>query len=420
MTVEIAADPPDTGNGGGGDEQVLRGLETTAAVRPAAGASEAIEETVLAAERLLSRRFGARIALAEPQDLGGSERSIVLRVRVVETPFALPRTMVLKRYVAAEDEECPSFVREAVSYQLFTALAEEDRMCPELFAHDGAMRLLVIEDLGRAPTLAEKLRGGDARVAERALLSWARSLGKLHATTAGREADFDALGRRLTPPGQKDPLVEQGAHALTELPDLLTAKLGVPTPADVLDSAQRSNQLLAAPGHRAFSPSDSCPDNNLLTSRGVRFLDFEGGCVRSILVDAACLRVPFPTCWCANRLPRGMTEAMLAAWRAEVRAMWPDLDDDSVLLPALLDAQLFWVWLATWRFLSVPADHDSWLDGAVPGPPRVVVLTERWRDLCAAARQSGVDSVATHAALVIAALENQGGNAELPLYNAFR
>jgi hypothetical protein len=412
MTVEIAADPPDTGKGSGGDEQLVGALDTAAAEQ----AAKAVEDTVRAAERLLAKRFGSRIALVDPQDLGGSERSIVLRVRVGETPFALPRTMVLKRYLASG----ASFVREAVSYQLFTALAEDDRMCPELFAHDGEMRLLVIEDLGRAPTLAEKLRGADARVAERALLSWARSLGKLHATTAGREADFDALGRRLTTIAQKDPLVEQGQHALEELPTLLAAKLGVATPTAVLARAEQSTRMLAAPGHRAFSPSDSCPDNNLLTSRGVRFLDFEGGCIRSILVDAACLRVPFATCWCANRLPRGMTEAMLAAWRAEVRAMWPDLDDDAVLMPALLDAQLFWVWLATWRFLSAPADHDSWVDGAMPGPPRIVVLTERWRDLCAAARQAGVDEVSMHAGAVVAALEKEGGSEELPLYPAFR
>lgn len=425
MTVEIAADQPGTGKSSGGDDQAVGALDTATADEATADEAAAqavrdVEETVRAAEKLLAKRFGSRIALAEPQDLGGSERSIVLRVRVAETPFALPRTMVLKRYLVTDDDPGASFVREAVSYQLFTALAEDDRMCPELFAHDGEMRLLVIEDLGRAPTLAEKLRGADARGAERALLSWARSLGKLHATTAGREADFDALGRRLTPIAQKDPLADQGMHALNEVPALLSAKFGVTTPDAVLQRAKQSARLLSAPGHRAFSPSDSCPDNNLLTSRGVRFLDFEGGCIRSILVDAACLRVPFATCWCANRLPRGMTEAMLAAWRAEVRAMWPDIDDDAVLMPALLDAQLFWVWLATWRYMTVSADHDSWVDGAMPGPPRIVVLTERWRDLCAAAKQAGADTVSMHAGAVVAALEKEGGGDELPLYAAFR
>ena len=46
-------------------------------------------------------------------------------------------------------------------------------MCPEMFAHDGSVRLVVLEDLGRAPTLADKLLGNDARAAERALLTGA-------------------------------------------------------------------------------------------------------------------------------------------------------------------------------------------------------------------------------------------------------
>jgi len=73
-------------------------------------------------------------------------------------------------------------------------------------------------------------------------------------------------------------------------------------------------------------------------TQGVRFLDSRR-LLRTCCWTAGYLRVPFPTCWCSFTLPAGMTEAMVAAWRAEVRDVWPDLDDDAVLLPALLDAQ---------------------------------------------------------------------------------
>ncbi|MDQ3579531.1 MAG: hypothetical protein M3443_18435, partial [Actinomycetota bacterium] len=204
MSVEIAADPPET---------------DTAAQSPDIRAE--VLATVVAAESVLSKRFGARIQLGDPEDLGGSDRSIVLRVKVASSPFALPRTLAVKRYVHPEGATPrDSWIREAVSYQLFTALSAEDRMCPELFAHDGGTNLLVMEDLGRAPTLSEKLHGTDARAAERALLSWARSLGRMHATTAGREADFDALLRRLSPPVTKDPLSIEGPIAINALPGL--------------------------------------------------------------------------------------------------------------------------------------------------------------------------------------------------------
>lgn len=399
MSVDIAADPPTAQN----DAEILA--------------------TVLAAESVLGRRFGSRVTLADPVDLGGSDRSIVLRVKVASSHFALPRTVVLKRYVRPEDEKpSDSFVREAVSYQLFTSLAAEDRVCPELFAHEGGHRLLVMEDLGRAPTLAERLMGADARAAERALLSWSHSLGRVHATTAGREPDFDALQRRLGPPRSKDPLAADGPTAIDELPGLLDAELGVTTSPATRECAERTKGLLGAERHRAFSPSDSCPDNNLLTSKGVRFLDFEGGCVRNIMFDAAFLRVPFPTCWCAFGLPTGMADAMLAGWRARVRIMWPDLAVDDVLLPRLLDAQLFWVWFTTWQLLTSPdlvgCPHAA---RSIETPSRPAVLATRWRRLARSAEECGVDPVAGHAARVVRALESRfAGDLTLPLYPAFR
>ncbi|MFI7674056.1 hypothetical protein [Actinophytocola sp. NPDC049390] len=400
MSVETAADPPTLG--GDADPEVLA--------------------TMVAAEAVLSRRFGARIRLTEPEDLGGSNRSCVVRVRVAVSPFSLPRTLVLKRYLQPSDEHCDSFVREAASYQLFTALASEDRMCPELFAHDPVSRLLVLEDLGRAPTLAEKLLGDDAKGAERALLSYSRSLGRLHATTAGREADFDALQRRLTVPDFKDPLAIDGGSALNDLPGLLAEELGVQTSVAVLECAERSRELLETGRHRAFSPSDSCPDNNLITSRGVRFLDLEGGCVRNAIFDAAYLRVPFPSCWCPFALPNGMTDAMLAGWRAEVRVVWPDLDDDSVLLPALLDAQLFWVWLTTWQFFSQPHAAQGHSSKLADTPPETHVLTDRWRRLANDALLAGADAVAEHAAAVGDRLRKRWFDDDpiLAVYPAFR
>lgn len=399
MSVETAADPPTLG--GEADPEVLA--------------------TVVAAESVLSRRFGATIKLSEPQDLGGSERSVVLRVRVATSPFSLPRTLVLKRYLEPPDQHCDSFVREAASYQLFTALASEDRMCPELFAHGADSRLVVLEDLGGAPTLADKLLGDDARAAERALLSYSRSLGRLHATTAGREADFDALERRLTVPDFKDPLAVDGATALAALPALLDTELGLSTPEEAKAHARNSRQLLDTGRHRAFSPSDSCPDNNLITNRGVRFLDFEGGCVRNAIFDAAYLRVPFPSCWCPFALPAGMTDAMLAGWRAEVKVVWPDVDDDALLLPRLLDAQLFWVWFTTWQFFTRPEAAQPHSTNLADTPPDTLVLTDRWRRLAEAAEASGVAAVAEHSAKVSDALRGRFGHEEaLPLYPAFR
>ena len=117
-----------------------------------------------------------------------------------------------------------------------------------------------------------------------------------------------------------------------------------------------------------------------------------------------------------------MTDAMLAGWRAEVRVVWPDLDDDSVLLPRLLDAQLFWVWLTTWQFFSRPEAAQSHSSTLADTPPETHVLTDRWRRLSDSALISGAETVAEHAAAVGDRLRKRWFDDDpvLALYPAFR
>lgn len=378
------------------------------------------EATVAAAEDVLSRRFGSTVGLAEPEDLGGSGSASVVRVRVASSPFTLPRTLVLKHYPPQRPGDTDDgFAREAVSYQLFTALAEDDRMCPELFAHGGGERVLVLEDLGKAPTLADKLLGSDPRAAEHALLSWSRSLGRLHATTAGREADFDALMRRQETACDERPLVADVERAQHELPGLLAAVLGRDIPGAAEIVAERTRWLLEGSRHRAFSPSDVCPDNNLITGKGVRFLDFEGGGMRDALLDAGHLVVPFPLCRSAFALPRATTDAMLGAWRSEVTGMWPELAQDDVLESHLLDARLFWAWISTWRLLPGPGEPDGPVDPTTRSPRRGALLSSQWHAVAAEAERLAVASVAEPAGTIAAALTARFGS-HLDFYPAFR
>lgn len=59
--------------------------------------ADPVAQVIATAEELLSRRAGATVTLAEPEDLGGSGPAIVIRVRAVQNPFALPKSMVIKQ-----------------------------------------------------------------------------------------------------------------------------------------------------------------------------------------------------------------------------------------------------------------------------------------------------------------------------------
>jgi hypothetical protein len=377
-----------------------------------------------AAERLLTRRAGASVVLADPEDLGGSDRSVVARARVSRNPFSLPRTLVVKHYLADPEPGMPDpFRHEVASCQLFTALPENSRPSPVLIAHDPAARLLVLEDLGRSSTLADALFGPDPAAAQRCLLGWARALGRMQAATAGRESDFGALLRRMGERAWRDPVAEDARAALAAVPELLEDDLGVRVSAAALQQAHDTARLLGGTRFRAFSPSDTCPDNNLVTSRGVRFVDFEGGCFRDVVLDAAYFRVPFPACEASFALPDGTAAVMLEAWRNEIAGMWPELDDAGVLDSRLLDAQLLWVWLCTWWLLPRIRERDGMLGADPTRTPRIsTALAHYWREMAAAAGAVGRDASAELGIAVSDALRARHPDTapSLTVYPAFR
>ncbi|MGH3793352.1 MAG: hypothetical protein ACRDSP_00530 [Pseudonocardiaceae bacterium] len=394
-------------------------------------AAMAVADAVRSAERLLTARLGAQVRLADPEDLGGSGRSTVLRVRVARTPFTLPKTLVVKHNpVRTPAGGADLFAQEAASCQLFTSLRREDRPGPELIACDPGQRLLVLEDLGRSGTVASLLLSSDsgtASRAERVLLSWARALGRLHATTRDREPDFAALLRRLGAPQVTDPLANDGRAAVAGLPALLEAELGVSSRFEAVAEARRAAALLGGRPYRAFSPADLGPDNAVM-GQTVRFIDFEGGGFRTALLDAVQLRAPLPSSLVALAFPPGMTEAMVSAWHAEVVGSWPDLADRSLLARRLLDAQLLWTWLCTWWLLPMPRPRTPGSAVASSQPDSTTMfdrgglLVDRWEQLAGEAEAVGRVEIAGHASAVVEGLRRRFdivGDA-LPQYPVFR
>ena len=69
-----------------------------------------ITSVVRAAEALLSHRAGSSVVLDDPEDLGGSGRTTVVRVRVAQNPLSLDRSLVIKALPEHEDPQ--AFHRE--------------------------------------------------------------------------------------------------------------------------------------------------------------------------------------------------------------------------------------------------------------------------------------------------------------------
>ena len=133
-------------------------------------------------------------------------------------------------------------------------------------------------------------------------------------------------------------------------------------------------------------------------------------------MDAAFLRLPFAYCPDALGLPAGMSEAMVAAWRAELVGVWPAFSDDETLGTHLTASELLRVWLITGEKLAALE-----LGRHATPVSREAALVTWWRDLAKHAGYIRWSTVAEHATHVAAALGARlGPHADLAFYPAFR
>jgi hypothetical protein len=316
-----------------------------------------VESILRAAGELLNTE------LSGPVDLGGSSRSTVLRCET-----AGGGTVIVKAFTN-EPESLRGFTAEAAGLSLGIA-------GPEILGVDLTVPLLVMADLGNAPTLADILLGSDPKAAENGLLAWARGLGRLAAESVHRSADLTRLWSRYDkgmPSWGDEPWIAQRA---TELPALLDGA-GIAAPPGLADELARIGTA-GGEEYPAFTPGDTCPDNNLLTPEGLRLIDFEAACYQSVFMTAAYCRMPFSSCWCVFALPAGLAAEIEQTYRAEVVGVYPALAEDEVWQAGMRQATAVWTVDATVRLLPRTAEDGPLHPTRRPVPTRRQLLRHRW------------------------------------------
>jgi hypothetical protein len=340
-------------------------------------------------------------SLTDPTDLGGSGRSRVLRARA-----ASGRSVIVKAFTE-EPEALRAFTGEAVGLSLGAG-------GPELLAADPDRRLLIMTDLGAAPTLADLLLGDDPAAVERALLAWARGLGELAVAAAPRRAEFDALWSRYhlgLPAWDKEPWTARNAESL---PTVLAAAGVEPAPG----LAAELDRIGTAGGDRypAFTPGDTCPDNNLITADGLRLIDFEAACFQSAFLTAAYVRMPFSTCWCVFTLPTALAERTERTYREQLVTVHPELAEDTVWEAGLAAAVAVWTVEATVRLLPRVLTEDAPLHPRRhPVASRRQLLRHRWTQAAALPGHPALTETLGR----LLKLAEEWEVAELPPYPAF-
>jgi len=353
--------------------------------------------------------------LTRPESLRDSEWTVVLRCADDAGPDGGRGTVIVKAYPPGPDGE-HGFAAEATGL----AVASDTGLAPQLLAADPGSQTVVLSDLGRAPSLADALLGSGRDGAAQALLDWADACGRLAVAMAGREpwlarlrreqagrepADASLAGLRQRVLG----VAGRAALAGVRAPDGLDADLAAVAAA------------VASPDYLVFSPGDICPDNNLLTQGGTRFIDFEESGYHPAFLDAAYLRMPFSTCWCAFRLPAGLRDAAEDRYRAQVARIWPLLADDSTWQRGVRHAVAAWSLSSMWWLLRRALAGDASLEpDAVAAPCARQLMRHRWQVLAAELEVGGeLPAIAAMARALLAATAGWQAS-ELPLYPALR
>lgn len=388
-------------------------------------------ELAQVAQEILSRTWGGRVRLGAGEEL---RNATVMRFPVLDAPArangSTPASIVAKR--ARLDEKRPydpdatepnpawRLFEDWAGAEFLSSLPGEPKHSPCFFGGDRQAGVIVLEDLGSGESLVEPLLGDDPVRAEQGLVWLAQAVGRLHAATIGRQAEFqrirDALRHRATPQRGQNRDPDEPLRRLHQGFETIGVKARPGFDAEYEQVAA----VIRDPGpFLAYVHSDPCPDNCRIVDGRVRLFDFEASGYQHALVDAVYGRMVFPSCWCVNQLPAHIAPRMEAAYRAELIQGCPAAGDDGRFYRDLACVCAYWL-IANRIWMLDTALKDDWGWGISTWRQRVLVRLDA---LAATTEEFGhlkaMGRTARECALRLRELWPSEADA-MPLYPAFR
>ena len=363
--------------------------------------------------------------LADPEDLGGSDRSVVARARVARNPFSLPRTLVVKHY---RDEPCARSARPvpvrggerpAVHLDVARAAAQPGAHRPRpgvpAARHGGPRAQL---HAGRQALRARRRR----RAALPAVLG-----GRARPDAGGHCGPGEGL-RRAPAPSRRARLARpdgrRGARGVRGSRGAVARRAGrrrAPPPRCRRPTTPPGCSAAPATGRSArrtpartttWSPAAACASS---TSSGAA-----SATSRSTPPTSGC---PSRAARRASRCRRGWPTRCSPPGATRSPPCGPTSRSPGRLDARLFDAQLLWVWLCTWWFLPRIRVRDQHVGQDAGRSPRIsTALSHYWDQLAADAAVAGKAATAELGVAVAEALNKRfpDAPAALPVYPAFR
>lgn len=304
---------------------------------------------------VLQRTWKGAFHLELPTLVSDRGRNDVLRCRV-QGAGTLPESVIVKRIQNPLDPI--RGLTEWASLAFLAQLADEPPVAPHLFGGDREQLLFVMEDLGEEGSLEHLLRSPDASRAISMLCALARQMGRLHATTMGKEQQFERLCEDLSLAGVSSRFQEaerwlEDGHKVEDW----CRELSYRPPVGFEQAYRHIAETFAHPGaFLALTHGDPAPTNNQLRGSTIYLVDFEYAGYRHALYDLTGWNILCP-------LPQACVELMSYHLRTVLAPACPAAGDDE-------SYQTAWARLCTYRAMALL----SWM------PLRLIEHNMPWAD----------------------------------------
>jgi len=321
------------------------------------------------AERILSELSGSTIHFTQVERLSeAGRRNLILRC--TSAPIRdFPASFIIKKVEAEvyhpEDTnswDTRRFFNDWIGSQFLNSLGAGADHGPHFYGGSREAGFIILEDMGEHRSLVEPLLHEDEGPAEAALLRYSTRLGRLHADTLNRNDAYEQLFRSVRSDGSSFARRERQQEEDNQKVPALLERLGVATKATFLQEVQEIASAVLQPGpFLAYIHGDPCPDNVFDSAEQMRLIDFEFAHFGHALIDATYARMIFPTCWCANRLPRSVVVQMENRYRTEFIQGCSEAQEDRVWEGALVAMCGHWLLKTLAWHLEAALDADqSW------------------------------------------------------------
>lgn len=296
-----------------------------------------------------------------------NKRNRIVRIYLKEAYGHVPNTLIVKQPASEKYDPDDYHSQNSIMHfndwagtEFLSKLFDESETPLTPFFYAGDHKLgFIMEDLGTHRSMVKfngdkipvdanllpMLFHGKAKQAEQNLDAWMGCLGRFHASTTGKEQQYEKIRRRLGGRGHtsREAKADWFRNFIPRLKDTLKLISLKPTDSFYDELALLANTIEDPGPFLTYVHGDACPDNCLFVDGKVRLIDFETSSFQHALLDAVYPRIAFPTCGWSYALPKSIVEKLENVYRKQLIQGCPEASDDIIFNQGIIDACAIWV-----------------------------------------------------------------------------